>query len=135
MHAAYGRVWQMLETAIGSSISVHFFFLALIAVVIALATASRWWAQCSFMINHLAVIAVAISSLASAQARVSSLTADLSSTGDWAATWVAHLSPVQTLLLLGGVASCMFCHAAVLKSQRTDRAFVSLRIRMLQQNL
>ncbi|RLP26007.1 hypothetical protein [Mesorhizobium sp. YM1C-6-2] len=135
MRAAFGRMWQTVETSIGGSISSHFLALLLIAAIVVLVAWSRRWRSYSFLSNHIALLVAVASFVMASQAKVSSLAAVPASSGNWAVTWIAQFSPVQLLLLCGGIASCVLCHLAVLKHLNERSAAVSLRVRMLQKNL
>jgi hypothetical protein len=135
LHLAFGRVWQALEPILGGSVSSHLLGLLLVAAIVVLAANSRRWPSYSFLCNHIALIATVASSMLGMQARVSSIAGEFASPGHWAVTWAAQFSSAQLLMLFGGLASCLLCHVAVLRHLGNRSAPVSLRIRMLQQNL
>lgn len=134
-HAAFGRAWQAVEPGIGGTVPGHLLALFLLATIVLMLARSRRWASYSFVGNHLALIVAIASFLMGSQAKVSSLAGEFPYPGNWAVIWMAHLSPVQLIILLGGLASCVLCHLAVLHLLGGRSAAVSLRVRMLQQNL
>lgn len=134
-HTAFGRIWQTLEPVVGGSVFSHMLTLSLIAAIVVLITYSRRWSSYSFLSNHIAFIVAVASSLLGTQAKVSSLAEEFASPGQWAVTWMAQFSSAQLLILIAGAASCLLCHVMVLRHLSERSALVSLRIRMLQQNL
>lgn len=135
MRAAFGGMWLTVEPSIGGSISSHFLALLLVAAIVVVAAWSRRWRSYVFLSNHITLLVAVASFAMASQAKVSSLAAVSASPGHWAVTWMAQFSPVQLLLLCCGVASCVLCHLAVLQHLSERSAVVSLRIKMLQQNL
>lgn len=135
LHSGFGRLWQVFEPSLGDSVSHHLLGLLLIATIVVLIAYSRRWPTYSFLSNHAAFILAVASLVLGTQAKVSSLSAQFVSPGHWAMTWVAQFSSTQLVMLVGGVASCLLCHVAVLRHLRARIAPVSFQVRMLQQNL
>lgn len=133
-HAACGRIWQYLEPAVGGSMSSQLLVLLLMTAIVVQITRSRRWPIYSFLGNHITLLGAVAFSLVGAQAKVSSLAAGFGSPEDWAMNWVAQVSPAQFLIIIGGIGTCLVCHFTVLTHLR-ERSLVSLRVRMLQQNL
>lgn len=117
-HTAFGRFWQTLEPIVGSSAHSHILALLLVMMAVVLIVSTRRSPTYLFLGNHAALIAAIASSLLGTQAQVSSVAAGYASSGIWAVTSVAQFSPVQILILLGGAASCLLCHIAVLRHLR-----------------
>lgn len=134
-HTAFGRIWQTFEPAVGGAVLSHLSALSLIAAIVVAIAYSRRWSSYSFLSNHAALIVAVASSMLGTQAKVSSLAEEFASPGEWAVTWMAQFSSAQLLVLTGGAASCLLCHIAILRHLSERSAPVSLRIRMLQQNL
>lgn len=134
LYGTCGRVWQALDAIIGSEVSVQFLALLLVAVLVLCSARTRRWAQCSFLINHVALILVFAMFAVGDMASVSSL-AMVPSPGHLAITWISQFSSIQIAMLAGGAASCLLCHAAFWLNVRERSAPVSLQIRVLQQNL
>ncbi len=120
LHALSGRAWVAMEPALGSGMATQ--FLGLIAVVIALLTASRsrGWRAWSFLHNHAALLAAAVLSLLQMQGNVSSL--DAVAPSQWALAMATQLSPLQIAMIVCGLASCTLCHATMIAQVRDGKA-------------
>jgi hypothetical protein len=124
LHAMSGRAWLVLEPAFGDRIGAHFIGLMVAVVLVVCATRSRRWRAYSFLVNHAALIAAAAFSLLQLQGSVSSLGSVPPSA--WAIAWAAHMLPMQLVVIAGGAASCVLCHAAMISQMREAKAVRSL---------
>jgi hypothetical protein len=123
LHSLFRRTSALLADATMHSISLQFAVLAGLAAMVVLAMNSRSWATLSFMVNHAALILVAVAVLVGTGSDIASTNGSPLEQGSWVTINWLRLGLFQYTLLVAGVAACACCHVMFLAQlAERDRA-------------